>query len=235
MNAVPLRCSLLLTDLYQLTMLQAYFDAGMAKTAVFEFFVRRLPPERNFLVAAGLEQVLDFLEDARFSDEELAWLGNCGRFHREFAASLRDFRFSGEVQAMAEGTVFFPDEPILRVVAPMPQAQLVETRIINLLQYQTLVASKAARIRLAAPGRRLVDFGLRRAHGAEAAIWPVSTAPRRCWQAWNGECRCSAPWPTPSSRRTNGRSRRSSALPARTRRHRPCSSTPMTPRPPRNG
>ena len=164
------RTSLLLTDLYQLTMLQAYFDQGMADTAVFEFFVRKLPQERNFLMAAGLEQVLDFLEDLHFTEQELDWLIGCGRFHRRFVDSLQELRFTGDVQAMPEGTIFFPDEPILRVVAPLPQAQLVETRIINLLQFQTLVASKAARIRLAAPDSLLVDFGLRRAHGAEAGL-----------------------------------------------------------------
>lgn len=162
--------SVLLTDLYQLTMLQAYFDEGMAETAAFEFFVRRLPAQRNFLVAAGLEQALDFLESLRFTTEELDWLGACGRFSRPFVDSLADLRFTGEVQAMAEGTVFFPDEPILRVVAPLREAQLVETRLINLLQFQTLVASKAARVRFAAGDRLLVDFGLRRAHGAEAGL-----------------------------------------------------------------
>lgn len=164
------RTSLLLTDLYELTMLQAYFDQGMTDTAVFEFFVRKLPPGRNFLMAAGLEQVLDFLEDLRFTTAELDWLAGCGRFHSHFVDSLRDLRFMGDVQAMPEGTVFFADEPILRVVAPLPQAQLVETRLINLLQFQTLVASKAARVRLAAPDKLLVDFGLRRAHGAEAGL-----------------------------------------------------------------
>ncbi len=164
------RTSALLTDLYQLTMLQAYHDQGMADTAVFEFFVRKLPEGRSFLLAAGLEQVLDYLEDLHFTPEELDWLSGCGRFHGRFVESLRDFGFTGDAQAMPEGTVFFPDEPILRVVAPLPQAQLVETRIINLLQFQTLVASKAARVRLAAPAKLLVDFGLRRAHGAEAGL-----------------------------------------------------------------
>jgi nicotinate phosphoribosyltransferase len=162
--------SALLTDLYQLTMLQAYFDRGMNDTAVFEFFVRKLPESRNFLLAAGLEQVLDYLEALRFSDAELAWLERCGRFDPRFIASLADLRFTGAVEAMPEGTVFFPNEPILRVTAPLREAQLVETRIINLLQFQTMVASKAARVRLAATGHLLVDFGLRRAHGAEAAL-----------------------------------------------------------------
>lgn len=163
--------SLLLTDLYQLTMLQAYLDEGMSDTAVFEFFVRKLPPERNFLMAAGLAQVLDFLEHLQFSTAELDWLAGCGRFHDRFLESLRTLRFTGDVVAMPEGSIFFADEPILRVVAPLPQAQLVETRIINVLQYQTLVASKAARVRLAAPHKQLVDFGLRRSHGAEAGLF----------------------------------------------------------------
>ncbi len=168
--------SVLLTDLYQLTMLQAYFDEGMTETAVFEFFVRKLPAGRNFLVAAGLEQALDFLENLAFAPEELDWLAGCGHFRRDFVDSLAGLRFTGDVQAMAEGTVFFPDEPILRVVAPLREAQLVETRLINLLQFQTLVASKATRVRLAAGDRLLVDFGLRRAHGAEAGLLSARAA-----------------------------------------------------------
>jgi nicotinate phosphoribosyltransferase len=166
----PAEASALLTDLYQITMLQSYFDQGMEDTAVFEFFVRKLPARRNFLVAGGLETALDFLEDLRFGEEELAWLGACGRFSPRFVESLAGLHFTGEVQAMAEGTVFFADEPILRIVAPLREAQLVESRIINLLQFQTLVASKAARVRLAARDRLLVDFGMRRAHGADAAL-----------------------------------------------------------------
>jgi nicotinate phosphoribosyltransferase len=162
--------SALLTDLYQLTMLQAYFDQGMNDTAVFEFFVRDLPRARGFLVAAGLEQVLEYLETLRLSDAELAWLERSGRFSPRFLASLADLRFTGDVVAMPEGSVFFPNEPILRVVAPLREAQLVETRIINLLQFQSLIAAKAARVRLAAPHHLLVDFGLRRAHGAEAGL-----------------------------------------------------------------
>jgi nicotinate phosphoribosyltransferase len=162
--------SLLLTDLYQLNMLQAYRDAGMTATAVFEFFVRKLPASRGFLVAAGLEQVLDFLENARFAEAELEWLAKSERFGEDLLDDLAKWRFTGDVHAMPEGTVFFPDEPILRVTAPLPEAQLVETRIINLLHVQTLIASKAARMVLAAPGKTLVDFGLRRAHGAEAGL-----------------------------------------------------------------
>lgn len=162
--------SVLLTDLYQLTMLQGYHDAGMEDIAVFEFFVRRLRPTRGFLLAAGLEQSLEFLEQLRFTPEELEWLASTQRFSQDFLASLDGLRFSGDVHAMPEGTVFFPNEPILRVTAPIAEAQLVETRLINLLHLQTLIASKAARSVLMAPGKLLVDFGLRRAHGAEAGL-----------------------------------------------------------------
>ncbi len=160
----------LLTDLYQLTMLQGYHDAGMEDTAVFEFFVRRLRPGRGFLLAAGLEQSLEFLEQLHFTQEELEWLASTGRFSPDFLATLETLRFTGDVHAMPEGTLFFPNEPILRVTAPIAQAQLVETRLINLLHLQTVIASKAARSVLMAPDKLLVDFGLRRAHGAEAGL-----------------------------------------------------------------
>jgi nicotinate phosphoribosyltransferase len=163
--------SALLTDLYQLTMLQAYFEQGMNDIAVFEFFVRRLPRNRGFLIAAGLEQALQYLENLRFTEAELDWVRASGRFSAEFPDWLAGLRFTGEVHAMPEGTVFFADEPILRVIAPIPQAQLVESRLINLLHFQTLVASKAARVVLVARGKLLVDFGMRRAHGAEAALF----------------------------------------------------------------
>ncbi len=161
----------LLTDLYQLNMIEAYLDHGMTESATFEFYVRALPPRRGFLVAAGLEQALDFLESLRFAGPALDWLAASGRFSRKLIDYLAAFRFSGEVEAMPEGTVFFGDEPILRVTAPLPEAQYVETRLINILHFQSLVASKAARMVLAAPDKLLVDFGLRRAHGAEAGIF----------------------------------------------------------------
>ena len=169
----------LLTDLYQLTMLNAYFRAGMRDTAVFEFFVRRLPTRRGFLVAAGLEQLVDWLEELRFTEEELDWVARDARFAPGFADRLRELRFTGDVDALPEGTVVFADEPVVRVTAPLPEAQLVESRLINILHYQTLVASKAARAVLAAPGKVLVDFGMRRAHGAEAAL----VAARAGWLA----------------------------------------------------
>ena len=163
--------SALLTDLYQLTMLQAYFEQGMNEPAVFEFFVRRLPQNRGFLVAAGLEQALQFLENLHFTEAELDWVRRSGRFSADFPDWLAGLRFTGEVHAMPEGTAFFADEPCLRVTAPIAQAQLVESRLINLLHFQTLIASKAARVVLVARGKLLVDFGMRRAHGAEAALY----------------------------------------------------------------
>jgi nicotinate phosphoribosyltransferase len=168
---MPAAISPLLTDLYQLNMLQAYLDEGHSGSAVFEFFMRNLPARRRFLVAAGLEQLLDYLETLRFSANEIEWLGRTGRFKQNLLDYLAELRFTGDVHAIPEGTVFFADEPLVRVTAPLPQAQLIETRLINLLHFQTLVASKAARMVLAAPGKLMVDFGLRRAHGAEAGLF----------------------------------------------------------------
>lgn len=167
---IDLERSALHTDLYQLTMLEAYYRHGLTDTAVFELSVRRLPPERGFLVAAGLEQLVAWLEGLHFTAEELAWVRESGHFGPDFADRLAGLRFTGDVDAVPEGTVLFAGEPMVRITAPMPEAQLVETRLINLIHFQTLIASKAARCVLAAPGRTLVDFGLRRAHGAEAGL-----------------------------------------------------------------
>jgi nicotinate phosphoribosyltransferase len=164
------RPSALLTDLYQINMMQAYLDQGATETAVFELFARNLPPRRGFLVAAGLEQALQFLETLQFSATEIEWLKSTGRFRPNLIDYLSTLRFSGDVHAMPEGTVFFANEPILRITAPLPQAQLVESRLINIIHYQVLIAAKAARMILAAPNKVLVDFGFRRAHGAEAGV-----------------------------------------------------------------
>ncbi len=163
--------SFLLTDLYQLAMMEAYIAHDDTRTAVFEFFVRKLPDRRHFLMAAGLEQVLEFLEGLHVSEEEIDWLARSGRFGKAFINYLSGFRFSGDVHAMPEGTVFFSNEPIIRITAPLPEAQYVESRIINILHFQSIIAAKAARMTLAAPGKTLVDFGLRRAHGAEAGLF----------------------------------------------------------------
>ena len=169
----------LLTDFYQLTMAHACFERGLQAEASFELFVRRLPRTRNFLVAAGLAQVVDYLHGWRFEPADLEWLAAQGSFPAAFIDYLAGLRFAGSVEAMPEGTVFFANEPVLRVTAPMPVAQLVESRILNLIHFQTVVASKAARCVLAASGRRLIDFGMRRAHGAEAAL----LAARAAWLA----------------------------------------------------
>jgi nicotinate phosphoribosyltransferase len=162
--------SLLLSDLYQLSMLEAYARHGMQQTAVFELFVRKLPARRGFLMMAGLEQLAQFLEGMRYADEELRWLKGSGLFSAAFVDSLAALRFTGDLDSMAEGAVFFPDEPLVRITAPLPQAQLVESRLINLIHFQTVIASTAARMVLAAPGKDLIDFGFRRAHGAEAGL-----------------------------------------------------------------
>ena len=162
--------SALLTDLYQLNMIQGYLESGMTGTAVFELFMRRLPRTRGFLMAAGLAQAVEYLEGLRFAPDELQWLKDSGRFSAATIDYLAALRFTGDLDAMPEGTVSFADEPLIRVVAPLPVAQLVETRIINLIHYESLIASKAARMVLAAPGKILLDFGLRRAHAAEAGL-----------------------------------------------------------------
>jgi nicotinate phosphoribosyltransferase len=163
-------CSALLTDFYQLTMAHAYFEQGMREAAVFELYVRRLPPVRRFLVAAGLEQALAWLEGLRFESEEIGYLRSLGSFSEEFLEFLAALRFTGSVRALREGTPFFADEPIVRVTAPIIEAQLVESRLLNILHFQTLIASKAARGGIAARGPRLNDFGLRRAHEADAGL-----------------------------------------------------------------
>lgn len=162
--------SALVTDLYQLTMLAAYQRLGFGDEAVFELYARRLPDERGFLLVAGLEQALEYLETLVVTDDELAWLASLGRFTPAFLEWLGQMRFTGDVWAVPEGTVLFADEPWLRIVAPLPVAQFVESRLINLMHFQTLIASKAARCVLAAGDRALADFGMRRAHGAEAAL-----------------------------------------------------------------
>lgn len=168
--------SALLTDLYQLTMAHAYFELGMREPAVFELFVRRLPRTRRFLLAAGLEQIVEYLEGLRFTATDIEFLAGMKIFPTAFLEHLATVRFTGSVHAMAEGTPFFANEPILRVTAPILEAQLAESRILNLAHFQTLIASKAARCVRAARGRRLVDFGMRRAHGAEAAIYAARAA-----------------------------------------------------------
>ena len=160
----------LLTDLYQITMAAAYFEHGMSEPATFSLFMRNLPQNRSFFLAAGLEEALDYLENLRFRPEDIDYLRGTGNFKEPFLEHLKDFRFNGNVVAVREGTVLFPNEPILEVTAPILQAQLAETYLMNTLQLSTLIASKAARICIAGQDRRVVDFASRRAHGRDAAL-----------------------------------------------------------------
>jgi nicotinate phosphoribosyltransferase len=160
----------LLTDLYELTMLQAYWREGMSGEAVFSLFVRKLPKNRNYLLACGLDDALRFLEELRFSPRSLEYLASRPGFSGEFLDWLGKLRFRGSVYAVPEGTPVFGDEPLLEVVASLPEAQIAESFLLNQVHFQTLLASKASRVVAAAEGRRIVDFGLRRMHGADAGL-----------------------------------------------------------------
>src|ERR1700704_6486691 len=169
----------LLTDLYELTMAAGYLETNFDARASFELFVRSLPNRRNYLVAAGLDQALDFLENVQFSEEEIAYLRKQPVFARtsgDFFEYLAQFRFSGDVWAMPEGTVVFPGEPILRVSGPIVEAQIVETFLLAAINFQTMIASKAARITQAADGRPVIEFGTRRAHGIESGVLAARAA-----------------------------------------------------------
>lgn len=160
----------LFTDLYELKMLEAYHALGMSKCAVFSLFVRKLPPGRNFFVACGLEDLLQDIEDFRFGDDDIDYLRSLGQFQPSFIDYLRSFRFTGTIHAAPEGTPVFPQEPLLEVIAPIGEAQILETLVLNQIGLQTIIASKAARIVEAAAGRPVIDFGARRAHGFDSAI-----------------------------------------------------------------
>jgi nicotinate phosphoribosyltransferase len=157
-------------------MLSAYDASGLRESAVFELFVRALPRSRRFLVAAGLEQAVDFLENLRFGRAELDYLEQSGRFSPGFVERLSELRFTGDVDAVPEGTIVFENEPLVRVMAPLREAQFVEARLMNLVHFETVIASKAVRSVLAAPGKILVDFGLRRAQGFEAGLLAARAA-----------------------------------------------------------
>lgn len=160
----------LLTDLYELTMAASYHARGLNPWATFDLFVRDLPQERNFLVACGLEEALDYLEDLSFDQASIEYLDSLGIFKSDFLHYLSRMTFSGEVCAIEEGEVVFAAEPIVRVSGPLIEAQIVETFLLNCITYQTMVASKAARIALACGEKRFVDFSPRRDHGADAAL-----------------------------------------------------------------
>ncbi|MCC7364412.1 MAG: nicotinate phosphoribosyltransferase [Dehalococcoidia bacterium] len=160
----------LLTDLYELTMAASYFAHGMDAPATFDLFVRKPPESRRFLIAAGLDDALHYLEHFRFDDDAVASLHNLGLFDEAFLAFLGQLRFTGDVWAISEGEAFFGDEPLLRVTAPLIEAQLVETFLLSMMNFQSLIASKAARVAIACAGREFVDFSARRDHGPDAAL-----------------------------------------------------------------
>jgi nicotinate phosphoribosyltransferase len=169
----------LLTDLYELTMAAGYFQTRFDATATFELFVRHLPPHRNYLVAAGLEPALEYLEHVSFTTDEIDYLRRHPAFrhiHEDFFEYLARFRFTGDVWAMPEGTLAFPGEPLMRVTAPMIEAQIMETYLLATLHYQTMIASKAARIVTVARGREVIDFSARSAHGGATSVLAARAA-----------------------------------------------------------
>jgi nicotinate phosphoribosyltransferase len=166
----------LFTDLYELTMTQAYLAEGMEGQAVFELFFRELPETRNYVLTCGLEPALEFLENFRYSASDIDYLRGTGTLSDACLERLARLRFTGDVLAVPEGTVVFPHEPVLQVVAPLPEAQVVETGLLNIIHHQSVIATKAARIMHAAAGRPVLDFGARRAHGLDAAMTLARTA-----------------------------------------------------------
>jgi nicotinate phosphoribosyltransferase len=167
---LALQDAALFTDLYEITMAASYLREGMTAPATFSLFVRRLPPQRSFLVAAGLEDVLRFLANFRFSTAAIDYLRSLNRFEPRFLEHLQALRFTGDVWAVPEGTPVFADEPLLEITAPVAEAQLVESAVLNFVHFQTLVTTKAARCVMAARGRQVVEFGLRRTHGIDAGM-----------------------------------------------------------------
>ena len=167
----------LLTDLYELTMMQGYFkNKDQNETVIFDAFYRNNPYDGGFAISAGLEQLIQYVKELHFEDEDIAYLASLGIFEQDFLDYLRDFKFTGDIYAIPEGTVIFPREPIVKVIAPIMQAQLVETAILNIINHQSLIATKAARVCYAAHGDGIMEFGLRRAQGPDAGIYGARAA-----------------------------------------------------------
>ncbi|MDE5593340.1 MAG: nicotinate phosphoribosyltransferase, partial [Clostridiales bacterium] len=166
----------MMTDLYQLTMMDGYFLEGKAnQTAVFDLFFRQ-KDTINYAVFAGLDQAIDYVKDLHFSAEDIAYLRSLNVFHPEFLDYLKDFKFTGDMYSVCEGDIVYPQEPIVIIKAPLIEAQLVETALLNIISHQTLIATKSARIVSAAKGKGVVEFGLRRAQGPDAGIYGARAA-----------------------------------------------------------
>ena len=167
----------LLTDMYELTMMQGYFKNAHANVdVIFDMFYRRNPDGNGFSICCGLEQVIDYVENLRFNKDDIDYLSYLGIFDGDFLDYLADFRFTGDIYAIPEGRVMFPKEPIVKVKAPIMQAQLLETAILNIINHQSLIATKAARVVHAAEGDGVMEFGLRRAQGPDAGIYGARAA-----------------------------------------------------------
>ena len=166
----------LMTDLYELTMMQGYFKSQMNERVVFDVFYRRNPSGGGYAIAAGLEQVIDYIKNLRFSVEDVAYLRSLSIFDEDFLEYLGDFHFSGDIYAIPEGTVVFPKEPLIKVIAPIMEAQLVETALLTIINHQSMIATKAARVVYAAKGDGIMEFGLRRAQGPDAGIYGARAA-----------------------------------------------------------
>ena len=167
----------LLTDLYELTMMQGYFEnEDVNQTVIFDMFYRNNPEGNGYAICAGLEQLIDYVKNLHFTEDEIDYLKSLGIFKPAFLAYLRDFRFTGDIYAIPEGTVIFPREPLVKVIAPIMQAQLIETALLNIINHQSLIATKTARIARAAQGDGVMEFGCRRAQGPDAAIYGARAA-----------------------------------------------------------
>ena len=167
----------LMTDLYELTMMQGYFkNKDRNETVIFDAFYRNNPMDSGYAICAGLEQVIEYINNLHFSDEDLSYLRSLGIFEEDFLEYLKDFRFSGDIYAIPEGSVMFPREPMVKVIAPIMEAQLVETAILNLINHQSLIATKTSRVCYAARGDGIMEFGLRRAQGPDAGIYGARAA-----------------------------------------------------------
>lgn len=166
----------LLTDLYELTMMQGYFKTQNHEIVVFDAFYRSNPCDGGYAVCAGLEQVIDYIENLHFDNDDISYLRGLGIFEEDFLTYLSTFRFSGDIYAVPEGTIIFPREPLIKVIAPIMEAQLVETAILNIINHQSLIATKAARVCYAAQGDGVMEFGLRRAQGPDSGTYGARAA-----------------------------------------------------------